>query len=107
MKREDLEIIRDFKYVNEDGHYVLTKEQLYKLTDKIQALEMKTEQEKLTLSKEDWDLLVKKLGSIISKAAKMELLRSNSSTTRIRPHSQIKDKALECLDIIKYKEIKK
>ena len=43
MKREDLEIIRDFKYVNEDGHYVLTKEQLYKLTDKIQALKMKRE----------------------------------------------------------------
>jgi len=43
MKREDLEIIRDYKYVNQDGDYVLTKEQLYKLTDKIQALKMKRE----------------------------------------------------------------
>ncbi len=106
MKREDLEIIRDFKYVNEDGHYVLTKEQLYKIIDKIQALEMKTEQEKLTLSKEDWDLLVKKLGSIISKSAKMEAMRPNSSTTRISQPSQIKEKALECLDIIKHKNKK-
>ena len=67
---------------------------------------MKTEHEKLVLSKEDWDLLVKKLGSIVNKATKMELLRSNSSTTRIRPHSQIKDKALECLDIINVRILK-
>ena len=31
--KKNLEIIRDFKYVNEDGHYVLTKEQLYKITN--------------------------------------------------------------------------
>ena len=43
MRREDLEIIKDYKYVNQDGDYVITREQLYKLTDKIQALEMKTE----------------------------------------------------------------
>jgi len=36
---EKLEIIKDFKYINEDGHYVLTKEQLYKII-------MKTKQEK-------------------------------------------------------------
>ena len=99
MKRKDLEIIKDFKYVNEDGHYVLTKEQIHKIAGE----KMKTEQEKIVLSKEDWDLLVKKLGSIISKSAKMEAMKSNSSTTGISKPSQIKEKALECLDIIKYK----
>ena len=38
MKREDLEIIRDFKYVNDDGHYVLTKEQLYKIISENHSL---------------------------------------------------------------------
>ena len=66
---------------------------------------MKTEQKKLTLSKEDWDLLVKKLSSIVNKATKMELLRSNSSTTRISQPSQIKEKALECIELINHKNL--
>lgn len=33
MNREDLEIIRDYHLINKYGDYVLTKEQLYKITD--------------------------------------------------------------------------
>ncbi len=57
----------------------------------------KTEQEKLVLSKEDWDKLVKKLSSIVSKAALME---SNNPHQTVQKAKQIKIKALECLDII-------
>ena len=66
---------------------------------------MKTEQEKITLSKADWDKLVKKLSSIVSKAAKMEAMRPNSSTTRISQPSQIKEKALECIELINHKNL--
>jgi len=65
---------------------------------------MKTEQKNVTLPKEDWDLLVKKLSSIVSKAAKME---SNNPHQTVHKAKQIKEKALECLDIVKYKNIKK
>jgi len=67
---------------------------------------MKTEQEKLVLPKEDWDLLVKKLSSIVSKAVK---LKKESQWVPSRTHKsveQIQDKAIECLDIINYKNIK-
>ena len=62
---------------------------------------MKTEQEKLNLPKEDWDLLVKKLSSIVSKAALMEINNPHQTTHKAK---QIKEKALECLDIIKTKD---
>jgi len=62
---------------------------------------MKTEQEKMVLPKEDWDKLVKKLGSIVSKAAKMETM-SKHPTLYKKQGEQIKIKALECLDIINY-----
>ena len=46
MKREDLEIIKDYRYINESGEYVLTKEQLYKLTDKIHSLSVELNKKK-------------------------------------------------------------
>jgi len=63
------------------------------------------EQEKMVLSKEDWDKLVKKLSSIVSKAAKMETM-SKHPTLYKKQGEQIKIKALECLDIVKYKTFK-
>ena len=83
-----------------------TQKQVAIMTNKEKNNEKGIQKEGLTLPNYEWDLLVKKLSSIVSKAAKMELLRSNSSATKIRPHSQIKDKALECLDIIKHRSIK-
>ncbi len=53
MKREDLEIIRDFKYVNEYGHYVLTKEQLYKIIDENNRLSLE-----LIKKKKEVDFLI-------------------------------------------------
>lgn len=65
---------------------------------------MKTKQENINLPKEDWDKLVKKLSSIVSKAARLEI---NNPHQTVQKAKQIKIKALECLDIIKYKNIKK
>lgn len=67
---------------------------------------MKTEQEKLTLSKEDWDLLIKKLSSIVSKAVKLKKESQWVPSRTNKSVEQIQDKALECLDIIKHKNIK-
>lgn len=62
------------------------------------------EQEKLNLSKEDWDLLIKKLSSIVSKAATLsDRSKLTERKDRLRKAEQIKEKALECLDIIKTK----
>ena len=62
---------------------------------------MKTEQEKLVITNYEWDLLVKKLSSIVSKAAKMETM-SKHPTLYKKQGEQIKIKALACLDIINY-----
>ncbi len=60
---------------------------------------MKTKQENINLPKEDWDKLVKKLSSIVNKAALMESNNPHQTTHKAK---QIKIKALECLDIINY-----
>lgn len=58
----------------------------------------------LTLSSSEWNLLIKKLGSILSKTE--ILLRTDApvtANTRKIKTEQIKQKALECFDIIKPK----
>ena len=63
----------------------------------------RTEQEKLVLNNYEWDLLVKKLSSIVNKVGKMESNNPHQTTHKAK---QIKIKALECLEIVKYKNIK-
>jgi len=65
---------------------------------------MKTEQKKLTLSNYEWALLIKQLSSIVSKS-KILLKNPRPEETVIKTE-QILDKATECLEIIKYKNIK-
>ena len=66
---------------------------------------MKKEQEKLVLDNYEWDLLIKKLSSILSKSE--ILLRTDNVNVKKVKTEQIKEKTLECLDIIKYKNIQK
>lgn len=65
---------------------------------------MKTEQKKLTLSNYEWTLLIKQISSILSKS-KILLKNPRPEETVIKTE-QILDKARECLEIIKYKNIK-
>ena len=65
---------------------------------------MKTEQKKLTLSNYEWALLIKQLSSIVSKSK--ILLKNPSPEETVIKTEQILDKATECLEIIKYKNIK-
>ena len=66
----------------------------------------RTEQEKLVLTNYEWDLLVKHISSIVSKA-NILIERPLSPKASIAKTEQILDKALECFDIIKYKDLKK
>ena len=63
-------------------------------------------QKELTLINKDWDLLIKKLSSIVSKA-NILIEKPLSPRVRLSKTEQILDKALECLEVVKYKEIKK
>jgi hypothetical protein len=62
---------------------------------------MNKEQEKLVLTNYEWDLLIKKLSSILSKARIIQEGRDS----KIKKSKEITQKALECLDLIKYKKI--
>ena len=63
---------------------------------------MKTEQEKLVLSKEEWDKLIKKISSMVNKAIKIEEHECPKTALKGK---RIKEMGLECLDIIKYKKV--
>ena len=65
----------------------------------------RTEQEKLILDNYEWDLLIKQLSSIVSKSE--ILLRTDNVNVKKVKTEQIKEKALECLNIVKYKDLKK
>jgi len=60
---------------------------------------------KLVLTNKEWDLLIKKLSSIVSKA-NILIEKPLSPRVRVAKTEQILDKALECLEVIKYKDIK-
>lgn len=66
---------------------------------------MEKEQEKLILDNYKWDLLIKQLSSIVSKSE--ILLRTDNVNVKKVKTEQIKEKALECLNIVKYKDLKK
>lgn len=65
----------------------------------------RTEQEKLVLDNYEWDLLVKQLSSIVNKATKIQTISKHPTLYR-KQGQLIKIKALECLNIIKYKDLK-
>jgi len=60
---------------------------------------------KLVLTNKEWDLLIKKLSSIVSKA-NILIEKPLSPRVRVAKTEQILDKALECLEVVKYKDIK-
>ena len=62
---------------------------------------MRKEFKKLELTIEEWDLLAKNLSSIINKAVILTE-KPLSPNSRIAKTKQIKDKALECFDIIRH-----
>jgi hypothetical protein len=64
----------------------------------------RTEQEKLVLDNYEWDLLVKQLSSIVSKSK--ILLKNPRPEETVVKIEQILNKAMKCLEIIKYKNIK-
>ena len=55
---------------------------------------------KLELTTEEWDLLAKNLSSIISKSIIL-IEKPLSPNSRVVKTKQLKDKALECFDIIR------
>lgn len=65
---------------------------------------MKTEQEKLVLSNYEWAVLIKKISSMVNKAIKIE---EHATPQPALKGKRIKEMGLECLEIIKYKNIKK
>ena len=58
------------------------------------------------MEKEQRDLLIKHISSIVSKA-NILIKQPLSPKARVAKTEQILDKALECFDIIKQKELKK
>tara|TARA_R110001592_G_scaffold63800_1_gene195738 strand:- start:6417 stop:6614 length:198 start_codon:yes stop_codon:yes gene_type:complete len=60
---------------------------------------------KLELTTEEWDLLAKNLSSIINKSVIL-IEKPLSPKSRVSKTEQLKDKALECFDIIRHKTIK-
>lgn len=64
----------------------------------------RTEQEKLVLDNYEWDLLVKQLSSIVNKSK--ILLKNPRPEETVVKIEQILNKAMKCLEIIKYKNIK-
>lgn len=64
---------------------------------------MSKEQKKLSLSNKEWNILIKKISSIVNKAIILE----NTVPPQVKKKiEQIKEKGLECLTIIKYKNLK-
>jgi len=60
----------------------------------------------MKMENEQRDLLIKHIGSIVSKA-NILIKQPLSPKARVAKTEQILDKALECFDIIKQKELKK
>ncbi len=60
---------------------------------------------KLELTTEEWDMLAKNLSSIINKSVIL-IEKPLSPNSRITKTNQLKDKALECFDIIRHKNKK-
>ena len=56
---------------------------------------------KLELTTEEWDLLAKNLSSIINKSVIL-IEKPLSPNSRVSKTEQLKDKALECFDIIRH-----
>ena len=67
---------------------------------------MKTEQEKLVLSNYEWALLIKQISSIVNKADKLKEGSMWTPSRTKKKAERIKEMGLECLEIIKYKNIK-